>query len=210
MANIPVERNDRGGIPWWAWLLGALLLLALLLALTQCGDDETTVVDDEAGVIDDGIDDPAFTGDDPSFAGDTAGITDPTPAVATGALTSIEQVREARRSRGLFGREVELSGVRATTVSGDSTFMIDDPDGAEGRMLVVLEDLGEGESTGTGEGDDGVYNVDDGDVVNVFGRVDRFTGRERQVAGSNASRLLPDSLFIRARRLTSSTDDVRN
>lgn len=41
MAEIPVER--KGGVPWWVWLLGALLLLALLALLSRgCDTTDTT------------------------------------------------------------------------------------------------------------------------------------------------------------------------
>ena len=38
MANIPVER--KAGTPWWLWLLGLLLLLALIFFLIEAFDDE--------------------------------------------------------------------------------------------------------------------------------------------------------------------------
>jgi hypothetical protein len=40
MAEIPVER--KGGVPWWVWLLGALLLLALLALLSRGCDTTNT------------------------------------------------------------------------------------------------------------------------------------------------------------------------
>ena len=38
MANIPVEH--KSGTPWWLWLLGLLLLLALIFFLIEAFDDE--------------------------------------------------------------------------------------------------------------------------------------------------------------------------
>ena len=46
MANIPVEKRSTG-IPWWAWLLGALLLALLLWFLLSLGDDDDAVVADD-------------------------------------------------------------------------------------------------------------------------------------------------------------------
>ena len=45
MANIPVEH--KSGTPWWLWLLGLLLLLALIFFLINAfsDDDEVAVVD---------------------------------------------------------------------------------------------------------------------------------------------------------------------
>ena len=48
MANIPVEKTATG-TPWWLWLLGALLLAALLwFLISALGDD-----DDDVAVVDD-------------------------------------------------------------------------------------------------------------------------------------------------------------
>ena len=47
MANIPVEKRSSG-IPWWAWLLGALLLgLLLFFLFFNSDDDEVAVVEDD-------------------------------------------------------------------------------------------------------------------------------------------------------------------
>ena len=45
MANIPVEH--KSGTPWWLWLLGLLLLLALIFFLINAfsDDDDVAVVD---------------------------------------------------------------------------------------------------------------------------------------------------------------------
>ena len=53
MANIPIERT---GTPWWVWLLGALLLIALIWFLVSAlGDDdpEDLAVDPVEEVVDD-------------------------------------------------------------------------------------------------------------------------------------------------------------
>ena len=50
MSTIPVERT---GTPWWVWLLGALVLLALIwFLITALGDDDAdvAVVDNDADV----------------------------------------------------------------------------------------------------------------------------------------------------------------
>ena len=48
MANIPVEK--KAGTPWWLWLLGLLLLLALIFFLIEAFDDEPD--GDEVAVAD--------------------------------------------------------------------------------------------------------------------------------------------------------------
>lgn len=53
MANIPVERT---GTPWWLWLLGLLLLGALLWFLIGAfGDDDDVVVTDDIEVVDEDV-----------------------------------------------------------------------------------------------------------------------------------------------------------
>lgn len=50
MAEIPVER--KGGVPWWVWLLGALLLLALLALLSRgCDTTDTTNANRNANAV---------------------------------------------------------------------------------------------------------------------------------------------------------------
>jgi hypothetical protein len=170
--------------------------------LSACTDDVDGDADDAYVVPDDSI----------GVAPSGTAVSDSALAAAGDAINSLDAVREARRNRSLYGREVALQDVRATTIAGDSTFFIQDPDASgDARLLVVLEDLGEAEPDPTGrEGSDGRYNVDEGDVLDVEGRVDRFSGTERQVTGMNRDRLLPDSLYIRATRITSNTEDVRS
>jgi len=51
MANIPVERTSSG-TPWWLWLLGLLLLLALIWFLISAfSDDEEEIVEDEIETV---------------------------------------------------------------------------------------------------------------------------------------------------------------
>lgn len=198
MADIPVER--KGGIPWWAWLLALLAVIGLIWLIAEMVDDEPDA-------------------DDFAVTEDTLGVaesTDPAPA-GTGAITSLSGIWQARQQGNLYGREVRLNDVRATNVAGDSTFFIRnedsgvDPDDAEARLLVVLDELGESETYAPGpEGSDGQYNINEGEIVDIEGRVDRFTGTERQVAGQNRDRLAPDSLYINARRIASDEDQVRS
>lgn len=53
MAEIPVERKDGGGIPWWVWLVLAAIAAALLIWWATAGDEEEVVtepVSTEAGL----------------------------------------------------------------------------------------------------------------------------------------------------------------
>lgn len=200
MADIPVERKG-GGMPWWAWLLALLAVAGLIWLVAEMADDEPDADDfaatDGVGMTDDELD---------------AEVGDPATGIATGTLTSLEDIREARRQDLLYGKRVELDSVVAESVAGDSTFFIADPDASgDARLLVVLENLAESETDPAGpEGSDGRYHVNEGEVVDLEGRVDRFTGTERQVTGQNRERLAPDSLYINAERLSSDEDQVRS
>ena len=199
MANIPVERKG-GGMPWWTWLLALLAVAGLIWLVAEMTDDEPDADDyaatDDVGMTDAELDD------------EVDGLDD---GIATGTLTSLDDVREARRQDLLYGKEVDLDAVTAESVAGDSTFFIADPDASgDARLLVVLQNLRETEADPTGAtGSDGRYNVDEGDVVDIEGRVDRFRGDERQVTGQNRDRLAPDSLYINAQQVTSDEDQVR-
>ena len=78
----------------------------------------------------------------------------------------------------MAGQAVALDGVRVTGLAGDSTFYVGT--GAE-RTLVVLESLGESQD-GPGNGADGVFDVNEGDVVNINGTVRAFARGMRGTA----------------------------
>lgn len=186
MANIPVERSG-GGLPWWAWLLGLLALLLIgALVLSRCNADDDTAAD--AVVVDDDGVSTAGDFDDGAMATDA---TDTTGAMmdgamgasgATGAaitsLADLNRMMNDTAAGDLAGRNVTLTDVAVSNVVGDSTFFVGT--GAD-RVLVVLENLGEGE-TGAG-GSDGVFNVDTGDTVTLNGRLERFAGSMRGMSG---------------------------
>ena len=44
MSEIDIERKESGGVPWWAWLLGALLLAALIWYATAAMSAKPQVV----------------------------------------------------------------------------------------------------------------------------------------------------------------------
>lgn len=199
MADIPVERKG-GGLPWWAWLLALLAVAGLIWLVAEMADDEPDA-DDYATPDDVGMTDEELGGE----------VDDLDAGIATGTLTSLDEIREARRQDLLYGKEVDLDDVAVENVVGDSTFFIQDPDASgDARLLVVLQNLGESETDPAGPtGSDGRYNVDDGDIVDIEGRVDRFRGDEPQVTGQNRDRLAPDSLYINARRVSSDENQVR-
>lgn len=70
----------------------------------------------------------------------------------------------------MAGQALALDAVRVTSVTGDSTFTVGD--GAQ-RTAVVLESLGESQS-GVGDGSDGAFDVNVGDVVTINGTIRAF------------------------------------
>ncbi len=96
--------------------------------------------------------------------------------VETGEVTGLAALRGDLAQ--MAGRPVQLDDVRVTALAGDSTFYVGD--GAD-RVLIVLESLGESQSGG-GDGSDGAFNVDVGDVVDIRGEVKAF---QRGMRGSS-------------------------
>ncbi len=141
MANIPVEK--KSGFPWWLLLL-ALVLLGLLAFLFWPSNELEEVVEDEIVQID--------------------------PVENTGVITSWAELQNVAERRNLVGRTVDIDGLVATRVSGDSTFFVapsvsDDRD----RLFVVLEGLGESETGAMGR--DGRYNVDRMEEMGLKGTI---------------------------------------
>ena len=142
MADIPVERTG-GGIPWWVWLLGLLALLAVGLLLFAGDDDDEYV---EEAVIEQPIVDEPFE-------------------EQILLIETEDDLNTAIESGQGEGSQVNLRNVRVMRVVGDSTFVI----GSGAReTLVVLAGLGESQ-TGPGDGSDGRFNVDEGDMVTITG-----------------------------------------
>ena len=180
MANIPVERTGGGG--WWKWLLALLLLLFLIWLVFELFDeepdaDEIVGAEDNVGLIDD-----VEIGDD-----------DIEP------LTEVDYLYDdydEAAGRVEIGQEVDLDDVPVLSVVGDSAFFVGDNDGR--RVLIVLEDLGESQ-TGAG-GSDGVFDINEGMVLDIEGEVARYTQGERgtwQVPDSERERMLRQGLFVR-------------
>ena len=78
----------------------------------------------------------------------------------------------------MAGQALALDGVRVQSLVGDSTFAVGEGDA---RTVVVLENLGEDEA-GPGDGSDGRFDVNVGDVVDIDGTVMAF---ERGMRGTS-------------------------
>lgn len=164
MAEIPVERKSGGGIPWWVWLLGALLLLALLGLLSRgCNDANTTANvngNANAAVTTANINTNAVNGNANSR------ITTEGVGTATGArVTDVDIFGSTADKASLVGRQVELSNVRVTRVLSDRLFTVTS---GSGEMFAML--AGRLDNAG---GNEQRIGVRQGEMLNLSGEFRR-------------------------------------
>jgi hypothetical protein len=181
MARIPVEK--KGGTPWLWWVLGLILLVGaiwLLAELFDTGEVDMAAVEPTA---------PAAVEPD-----------------VTAPITTLETILAAENTDQLVGREVQLSGVTASQVTGDSTYWVHGPD-AEARVFVVLTGLGESEP-GPGTGEDGRFNVDEGETMTVEGVIQPVEPSAPEAWGvtdTEAQEIAANRVYVRARTLENLT-----
>lgn len=156
MAEIPVER--KGGIPWWAWLLGALLLIGLLYLLFRNDDPERVAVAPVPAVVTDTVVPVA-----PALAVDPAATAaiDATGVAETGPITDLATIVDAADGAALVGRPVALNDMRVLDVVGDRTFFVGTDQNR--RAFVVLNEVP------TPNGVEGRYNVESGQTLSIQG-----------------------------------------
>ena len=187
MADIPVEKT---GGSFWPLLLGLLALLFLVWLAFELFDDEPDAdellgTEDNTGIIDD-----VEIGDDDEI-------------VTLDPLYDDYEIEEGAAEDYRVGRSVDFDNARVVSVVGDSAFFIGADDMQ--RVLVVLEDLGESQ-TGA-RGTDGVFNIDEGDMVSIEGTVMRYADGSRgtwELPDSERERMLRQGLYVRV----DSADDV--
>lgn len=109
MAEIPVTK--KSGIPWWVWLILALVVIAIAWWLIASGDDDV----------------------------ETAAVSEPVPAVApAGPITDLTTITTAADRSALTGREVQLTGAPVGDVVGDRGFYVGSGDQL---VFVVLDQV---------------------------------------------------------------------
>lgn len=109
MAEIPVTK--KSGIPWWVWLILALVVIAIAWWLIASGDDDA----------------------------ETTAVQEPVPAVeSAGPITDLTTILNVADRSTLTGREVQLTGVPVGEVVGDRTFYVGSGDQ---RVFVVLDEV---------------------------------------------------------------------
>ena len=213
MANIPVEKSGGSFLPW---IIGFLALIGLIWLGLELFDsepdaDEIAGTENNVGIIDD-VDltdefDVDITDESELYEDFGTGLyeaevdvaepdvlgadVDGDGVIEMAGLMDGERVGDAR-----IGRTVNLTGARVLNVVGDSAFFVGTSD--DRRVLISLVNLGESE-LGAG-GTDGVFNVDEGESVDVRGTVARYTEGARgtwEVPESDRERLLQQGLFVR-------------
>ncbi len=149
MANIPVER--KGGTPWWTWLLALLAIIGLIWLIAELFDDEPD--EDDVAVVD-----------------PVEPLDQPDPMDVDTEITSFAALANGTA---LVGREVDLDGMNVVELTGDSSFVVAPGTGTGEGALVVLEDMGEWK-IGPGTGEDGEYDVNEGNMIDVGGTIRAF------------------------------------
>lgn len=145
MAEIKVEKK---GSPWWLWVLGAVLVLALLMWLLGNND---RVGDREVAEA-------------PMTTPRTTPYMDEPTESAAGPITDLATL--ANVDAQAAGRTVQLERVRVLNVVGDRTFYVGENDAQ--RVFVVLN-----QAPTPGTPTEGRYNVQAGQMLNVNGVVRR-------------------------------------
>lgn len=187
MANIPVERTSSG-VGWLPWLLGLLVLGALVfvgfLILDDPDNEDMVGAEDTVGAID-GED----LGDEPLAAG-MGPEADVTADLAAATLLAATDPSE------FIGETYTLGDLRVMEVTGDATFTVS-PDGSDQMMLVYLEE----EMTPGVTGVEGRYDVNAGQTVQLVGTVQRLTEQDLSEWGISPSGVSAGDLYVRASRL---------
>lgn len=183
MANIPVERTDRaGGTPWWAWLLGLIILIGLiwLLASLLTGDDPNP---------------------EPVTTTDTTAVAPAPGAQATGdeVITDVRRLADAPSARDFSDRQIRADSMRVEVAYSDSVFYAVPADYPTDRRFFVV--VGDPDTPGIG----GPATLNTGDLVTVHGTVrepQRDALEQWDITADERDRLMRlEDYYIRADRV---------
>ena len=151
MAEIPIK--EKGGIPWWVWLLLAAIIAALLIWwISGDGDDEARAVDPVA-----------VESSEPVAMGGATDTGNAAAGTTGGAITDMAMLMPAI-SDDMVGRQFRLDGVQIQEVVGDIGFWIGPS--ADQRVFAVLTQEKTPSTAMEGEAD-----VNQGARANVSGTI---------------------------------------
>lgn len=120
MAEIPIERKNKG-MPWWAWLLIALVIAAILWWLLTGRDDDRVAQS------------PA-----PATVSQTAVVPTGREQAFASPITDLSTLLTGNDGA-VVGRQVQLTNVPAGDVPADAGFWITGDNGA--REYVILHEV---------------------------------------------------------------------
>lgn len=163
MAEIPVERKEGGGFPWW--LIPLLLLLLLLPLLYFCNKRDTTVVTNtngnmngntmmtnanRAGAMSNGNANGSMAGANGGVGGNTAVVVNSNTGAngmtngnmsgggnSGAVITDVETFGTTTDKSTLVGRNTNFSSVRVNRVLSDKVFTVKS---GSGEFFVMLDD----------------------------------------------------------------------
>ena len=181
MARIPVERK-RTGIPWWAWLLLALAVAALLWFLFDLFNRDPTEARDL------NVEVPAVTA---APAGEQAGA-------AAAPITDMLIIVDTPDKASLVGRRVQFTNVTVQSVVGDKTFWIGPS--KDKQLFVVLE---EDPSAGATEGQ---VDVNAGQTGTITGEIRKLPSMEEArsqwgLSEANTAELENQQVYLQAQQV---------
>lgn len=203
MTKIPVERKRRG-LPWWAWLLLALAVIALLWLLVSLFDsdpDRAVILPGGARASANAADRTSATGSPPSNAGDgdVSSVSAGAPGVPAPGWAIIDPIviLDAPDRPALVGQRVQLEAVPVQSVTGDKTFWVGP--NSDRQLFVFLEEQNTPAPT------DAALNINPGQQVTLSGvvRVLPPIAEARQLwnlSDENAARLENQQVYLRADR----------
>ncbi len=207
MARIPVERKRRG-LPWWAWLLIALAIAALLWFLFELFNRDPN----EARDLNAETPAEVAPGTGADATAPAAGAEANAPAVtatpATGAdanaptggelVTDMLIIVDAPDRASLVGRRVQFTNVTVQSVVGDKTFWIGPS--KDKQLFVVLE---EDQSAGSTEGQ---VDVNAGQTVTIIGEIRKLPSMEEArtqwgLSETNSAELEQQQIYLHAQQV---------
>lgn len=210
MADIPVER--AGGVPWWAWLLGALLLLGLIglvMGLFNNDRDDRVVTNANATYNANNMNTAATpmsartntnANNVNSFNTNNANMAANT--TAGNRLTDLGVYASTADKSSLVGREAQFTNARVVRAVGPRTFTI--ASGSD-ELYVMLDD-----DSARGVGTQGKINV--GDTLNVTGRFERLQAAEINDIANSRFRQLSEQerAFLRNTQVYLNANQIGN